>query len=210
MDEITPCLRVGLELAAALETTAERGWEHLPAALDRDFLPRLQEEIESGPFAAAPGDVGQVHQELDRYVIAPADAASRPFATQLRETLTQRVRQEGAHIEGLASYAANEVDVQRYAPHSAGISCHRDPSRFRPLLAVVTTSGRARFSVHPERHADPVATWQVAAGDLVLLRGPGLGGMPDGRPFHAVSGPLGEEARYSLGIRRDAERQDLD
>lgn len=204
-----PCLRPGLELAAALEATAERGWAHVPAALDPDFLHRLQEEIESGPFDAAPRDVGQVRQELDRYVIGPADADSRPFAMRLRTALTEHVREDGAGIEGLAPYTANEVHVQRYAPGTGGITPHRDPTRFRPLLAVVTTRGRARFSLHPERHAESVATWEVAPGDLVLLRGPGLGGVPDGRPFHAVSGPLGDEARYSVAIRRDAERNDL-
>jgi hypothetical protein len=39
----------------------------------------------------------------------------------------------------------------------------------------------------------------------MLVRGPGLTG-PDERPFHSVSGPLGDGPRYSIGYRLDTTR----
>lgn len=202
---VPPVLRPGLRLGPALAATADRGWAHLAGALDPAFREKLHEEIRSGPFAAAEREVGPVYQEVAGYVLTPSEAAGFPSAEQLRRELNRRVRQAGAGIEGLASFAANEVHAQRYAPGSGGITPHRDGTRFRPLLAVFTTRGHARFTVHPARDAEPLDGWELGPGDLVLLRGPGLGGADDGRPLHAVSGPSGEDARYSVSVRHRAE-----
>lgn len=203
--DVAPALRPDLDLGRALATTADRGWAHAPDALDPGFHGALQEEISSGPFAAAEREVGAVYQEVAGYVVTPSEAAGFPSAEQLRREFNRRVRDAGAEIEGLASFAANEVHVQRYTPGSEGITPHRDGTRFRPLLAVFTTRGRARFAIHPARDAEPLEAWEVGPGDLVLLRGPGLGGAHDGRPLHAVSGPTGGEPRYSVSVRHRAE-----
>lgn len=203
--DVAPVLRPGLDLGRALATTADRGWAHAPDALDPGFHGALQEEISSGPFAAAEREVGAVYQEVDGYVVTPSEGAVFPSAEQLRREFSRHVCHAGAEIEGLASFEADEVHVQRYTPGSEGITPHRDGTRFRPLLAVFTTGGHARFTIHPARDAEPLAAWEVAPGDLVLLRGPGLGGEHDGRALHAVSGPLGSEARYSVSVRHRAE-----
>lgn len=203
--DVAPVLRPELGLGPALAATAARGWAHAPDALDPAFRETLHKEVSPGPFAAAEREVGAVYQEVAGYVVTPSEAAGFPSAEQLRREFNRRVRDAGAEIEGLASFAANEVHVQRYTPGSEGITPHRDGTRFRPLLAVFTTRGRARFSVHPARDAEPLAAWEVGPGDLVLLRGPGLGGAHDGRPLHAVSGPTGDEARFSVSVRHRAE-----
>lgn len=202
--DVGPVLRDNLGFGPALATTADRGWAHVPGALAPGFRATLHEEIAAGPFAAAEREVGAVHQEVDGYVVTSSEAAGFPLAEQLRRELTRQVRDAGAGIEGLASFSPNEVHVQRYAPGSEGITPHRDGTRFRPLLAVFTTRGHARFTVHPARDAEPLAAWEVGPGDLVLLRAPGLGGAGDGRPLHAVSGPTGNEARYSVSVRHKA------
>lgn len=173
----------------------------MPDALSPPFLAHLQAEIEVGTFEPAEYEVGPVRQELEGYVVRPPDADRRPFVERLRIALSEHVRAAGTGIEAADTFAATEVHVQRYPRGSGGITPHRDPSRFGPLLLVLTTRGRARFTVHPERDADPIAAWQVAPGDLVLLRGPGLGGIADARPLHAVSGPAGDGPRYSLSVR---------
>jgi hypothetical protein len=200
---VPACLPGDLELGSPLEAVAARGWAHLPAALAPGFVTALQREIEAGPFEAGEREVGQVHQELGGYVVAAGDP-DRPLTERLRRELGARIRAEGAGIEGLAGFDPNEVHVQRYPSAGVGITPHRDGTRFRRLIAVATTRGRARFSVHAERHAPPTAAWQVGPGDLVLLRGPGLGGVEDGRPLHAVGGSLGDETRYSVSVRHNA------
>jgi hypothetical protein len=69
---------------------------------------------------------------------------------------------------------------------------------------VVTVHGRARFAICGSRDPhDVVEAWTSAGGDLVLMRGPGLAGRRDGRPFHLVEGPRRGE-RLSLGFRMSA------
>ena len=69
------------------------------------------------------------------------------------------------------------------------------------LVVVATVYGRARFAICGSRDpADVLDAWTSAPGDLVLMRGPGLAGARDGRPFHLVEGPR-RGPRLSLGIR---------
>ena len=86
-------------------------------------------------------------------------------------------------------------------PGSIGITPHMDGKWFRRLVVVVTVYGRAAFAICGSRDPDDVVErWISGPGDLVLMRGPGLAGNLDGRPFHLVHGPL-EGERLSLGIR---------
>jgi hypothetical protein len=69
------------------------------------------------------------------------------------------------------------------------------------MVVVATVYGRAPFAICGSRDpADVVERWTSEPGDLVLMRGPGLAGARDGRPFHLVEGPRRGE-RLSLGIR---------
>jgi hypothetical protein len=85
------------------------------------------------------------------------------------------------------------------------VTAHVDSKRFVLLIAVFTLLGSSEFLLCRGRSGDTVETWQTRLGTLVLLRGPGLGGLEDGRPFHVVRGPaLGQ--RYSLTFRMDTGR----
>ncbi len=65
---------------------------------------------------------------------------------------------------------------------------------------MVTLYGRARFAICRTRAGEIVSAWRPRPGDMVLMRGPGLGGYRDGRPFHLAEGPP-RGLRCSLGIR---------
>jgi hypothetical protein len=70
---------------------------------------------------------------------------------------------------------------------------------------VFTLLGSSEFLLCKGRSGSVIETWQTRPGTLVLLRGPGLGGLEDGRPFHAVRGPTAGQ-RYSLTFRMNAGR----
>jgi hypothetical protein len=75
---------------------------------------------------------------------------------------------------------------------------------YRRLVVVATVYGRAPFAICGSRDPDDVVErWMAGPGDLVLMRGPGLAGHRDGRPFHLVEGPRRGE-RLSLGVRMSA------
>jgi hypothetical protein len=192
----------GLALGEALRRTAADGFAFVPRALEHGFLLRLHREIEPAPFQRAEETVGQVRQEIEACNL-PGDLRGYPVVDELRGALEAAARASG--IRGLRTWRPGDVAVQRYRTGSVGITSHRDGRRFRRLVAVVTTEGSAGFAVRRERHGEVLDRWEAGPGSLVLLRGPGLAGNRDGRPFHEVSGPH-EGVRYSIGFRMEAAR----
>lgn len=186
-----------LDLPGAFRWTASEGFAFVPGALDETFRRRLHREVEAAPFEPAPGTVGPVRQETETCTLPP-DLEGYPAVAELRDALMATARRSG--IRGLRTWRPDDIAAQRYRPGSVGITSHRDGKRYRRLVAVLTAAGTAGFAVRAERHGDVVAGWEAGPGSLVLLRGPGLAGFRDGRPFHEVSGPR-EGVRYSVGFR---------
>jgi hypothetical protein len=87
-----------------------------------------------------------------------------------------------------------------------GIEPHRDNIRYRRLIAILTTAGRARFRVLETRDGPVLAEWTPEPGDLVLLRAPGFGSR-DGRPFHELDAPEDGE-RWSVSFRLNARQRE--
>jgi hypothetical protein len=171
-----------LDLREPLARTARSGAAFVPRALTGAFLHRLQEEVRRGPFRPLPEEIGPVRQQTEAYEVR-GRATGFPRLAELRRTLGHSVREQGRGIRGLATWRPTEISVQRYRGGAVGITPHLDGKRYRRLVAV----------------------WETEPGSLVLLRGPGLGGLRDGRPFHRVSGPE-SGWRYSVGFRMEARR----
>jgi alkylated DNA repair dioxygenase AlkB len=110
------------------------------------------------------------------------------------------VRSDGASVRGLATWSPNEAGVGVYRPGSIGVTAHMDGRWYRRLVAVFTLVGVARFEIRAAREGEPVETWDARAGGVVFLRGPGLAGARDGRPYHVVQGPK-RGVRCSLALR---------
>jgi hypothetical protein len=189
----------GFDLRGAFRRTASEGFAFIPGALDAPFRRRLHREVQAALFEPAPGSVGQVRQEIETCTL-PRDLEGYPEVAELREALMATAR--GSGVRGLLTWRPDDIAVQRYRPGSLGITSHRDGKRFRRLIAVLTAAGSAGFAVRTERHGEVVAGWEAGPGSLVLLRGPGLAGVRDGRLFHEVSGPR-EGVRYSVGFRME-------
>jgi hypothetical protein len=200
VDRLSWALSLGLDLGEALRTCAESGHARVADAIEPDFLRRLGVELNAGPFRPFRESFGQVRQQIDGYDVEVPSPAF-PLLGALCRELGERVRSHGRGVRGLASWRPNEVGIAHYVPGSIGITPHLDGRWYRRLVAVATVYGRAGFAICGSRDpADVVDRWTSVPGDLVLMRGPGLGGTRDGRPFHLVEGPRRGE-RLSLGIR---------
>jgi hypothetical protein len=196
----TGVLAPGLDLRDALVGCARIGHVRVPSALSTGFLVRLRAEIDGGPFRPFGESFGPVRQQIDGYdVRIPANGF--PLLTALCRELRDAARSQGRGVRGLATWAPNEVGVAHYVPGSIGITPHMDGKWYRRLVIVATVHGRAPFAICGSRDPeDIVDRWIAGPGDLVLMRGPGLAGARDGRPFHLVEGPRRGE-RLSVGIR---------
>lgn len=194
-------LRPGWDGSVALQRTAIEGFGHADDALDERFRRALLNEIRSGPMRRMAGTFGKagVQMEIDGFDLeSPFEGF--PFVAGLAEALTQRVRSDGASVRGLATWRPNEAGVGVYRPGSVGVTAHMDGKWYRRLVAVFTLVGTAMFEIRAAREGAPIEAWQARAGGVTFLRGPGLAGERDGRPFHAVHGPK-RGVRCSLAYR---------
>ena len=190
-----------VELSHALERTAVEGFDHLDGALTERFCEVLWHEIESGPLRRMAGTFGAagVRMEIDGFDLQ-SPFEDFPLVAELAEALTDRVRSEGAAVHGLSTWRPNEAGVGVYRPGSVGVTAHIDGRWYRRLVAVFTLVGAARFEVRAAREGEPIEAWVAKAGGVTFMRGPGLAGARDGRPYHAVHGPK-RGVRCSLALR---------
>jgi hypothetical protein len=196
----------GAPLGTALRRTATDGFAHVDEVVEPAFLRQAWREVRDGPMRRMAGTFGAagVRMEIDGFdVRAPFDAF--PSVRALAATLAERVREEGAGVRGLRSWRPNEVGIGVYRPGSVGITAHLDGRWYRRLVAIVTLAGSAPFEVRSGREGEVLGEWNARAGGLTLLRGPGLAGARDGRPFHLVHGPR-RGLRCSLAFRMAVDR----
>jgi hypothetical protein len=190
-----------LELAPALRRTAELGHAHVGDALEPSARRALWREIQAGPLRAMTGTFGRagVRMEIDGFdVLAPFEGF--PTVAELATAFRERVREQGDGVRGLATWRPTEAGIGVYRPGSVGITAHLDGRWYRRLIAVFTVVGSASFEVRDGRDGAILERWRAGPGSLTLLRGPGLAGVRDGRPFHAVHGPS-RGVRCSLALR---------
>jgi hypothetical protein len=192
-----------LDLGPVLEAVRRNGVAVVDQALADPFRRQLERELMTVPYQAAPAEVGPVRQETDVFLLR--NLAGFPIVAELVGEFRTAVRAHAREIRGLATYAPNEVYLQRYRPGSLGITPHLDVKRYRRLVAFFTVRGSACLSVFRERAGEEIARFSIGPGSLALLRAPGLGGLRDGRPFHAIV-PGGIEERVSVGLRMDTRR----
>jgi hypothetical protein len=192
-------LRPGLRISNALRRTADVGHAHVADAIEATSLRALAKEIREGPLQPFEGSYGKVRMQIEGFDVTDPmegfDAVRR-----LRDEVAALVRAQGRGIRGLATWWPNEAGAVLYRPGSYGISPHLDGKWYRRLVVVATIHGRASFSVHPSRDAAASDGWVASAGGLAFIRGLGLAGHRDGRPYHAVPGPR-RGIRISLALR---------
>ena len=193
-------------LSAALLKVAARGFAHVDGLVGEAFLSDLRREVEGGPLRRMEGSFGAagVRMEIDGYDLeAPFEGF--PVLTELACSFTARVRSDGAQIRGLRTWRPNEAGVAVYRSDSVGVTSHLDGRWYRRLVAVFTVEGSARFEVRSSREGDLLERWEARAGSATLMRAPGLAGVRDGRPYHAVHGPP-RGIRCSLALRMRVDR----
>jgi len=198
---VTSLFASGVGLGDALRRTAVEGSAHVDDVLDPAFRRALWSEIQRGPLREMKGTFGAARVTMDTEgfdVEAPFDGF--PLVRGLAAELATRVREDGAGIRGLASWAPNEAGVGVYRPGTVGVTAHMDGKWYRRLVVVITVVGSARFEVRASRDGEILDAWVARAGGVTLMRGPGLAGRRDGRPYHAVHGPT-RGVRCSLAFR---------
>jgi hypothetical protein len=191
-----------LDLDTALTRASEIGAAFIAHALTGPALAAINVEIRAGSFKPLPDQLGAygVREEAELLQIAPDDTSRFPTTTRLGADIAQLVHQQGKKIAGLDGWEPNDIAAMRYHAGSLGITPHRDGKGYKLLIAIFTVEGSAPFTLCANRKGDIVDQWQTASGSLILMRGPGLRGIENDRPFNTVAGPR-TGTRVSLTFR---------
>jgi hypothetical protein len=194
-------LTSGLDLSDALRRTAAGGFAQIDGALEPAFARALWGEIRRGPLRTMSGSFGAAGVRMDTEGFdVGAPFPGFPHIEGLADAVATRVREDGAGVRGLRTWWPNEAGIGVYRPGSVGVTAHLDGKWYRRLVVVITVVGSARFEVRASREGEILDAWLARTGGVTLMRGPGLGGSRDGRPYHAVHGPT-RGVRCSLALR---------
>jgi hypothetical protein len=197
-----------VDLRGALERVRDVGRAVMNGILSDARCAAIVREVAGRSFEELPPTIGPVRQETDLLLLT-GELAGVPLVARLRDELVAAIRnaikdRTPDRME-LSEWWPNEAYVQRYKQGALGVTTHVDSKRFVLLIAVFTLLGSSEFLLCEGRSGNVIEAWETRPGTLVLLRGPGLGGVEDGRPFHAVRGPATGQ-RYSLTFRMNTGR----
>lgn len=201
------------DLGPVLHRTVRDGAAYEPGVVPEALCRAVLDELAAETFVPLPPVEGPfgVRQEGEHLVLAVESSGSGPAVQSLHAAVVAAAHAYAyayaEEIDGLAEWHPDEITVQRYRPGSAGISVHRDGRRHRGLVAILTLEGSARIRQCSDREGTTMRSWEADTGSLVLLRGPGLAGVEDDRPLHAVDGPR-EHRRTSFTLREGRPRQE--
>lgn len=99
------------------------------------------------------------------------------------QMITERVVALADGFPSLKGWTPDEITFNRYDAE-LGLGFHKDQTRFRQMIAILTIDGVCDLAV---RHEQGESTITTHPGDLVLMRAPGLfDSETDIRPDHAV------------------------
>jgi hypothetical protein len=188
-----------LDLRPALADVVASGAGYVRSALAPGYLARLVDEVEGGPFRSYREQFAQVRQQIEGFDL-DRPFAGFPLIAELCRSVREQVQRQGEAIRGLRTWSINEAGVIRYRPGSIGITSHLDGKRHRRLVVVLSLRGTAEFALCADRSGTVVSAWEPEPGSLTILRGPGLAGRRDGRPFHRVGTPKTGQ-RLAIGLR---------
>jgi hypothetical protein len=190
------------DLGPVLDRTVREGIGYEPGVVPEPLRHEVLAALAAERYDELPPVEGphRVRQQGEYVVLTADQITARPAVGALHSAVVGAVRQYAPRIEGLGDWRPDEVTVQRYASGSTGISSHRDGRRHAYLVAILTLEGSALLRQCADRAGTTVRSFEAEAGSLVLLRGPGLGGVEDDRPLHAVDGPR-DARRTSLTLR---------
>lgn len=189
----------GAAVEAALADVSGQGFAVVRGALgEADRADLLAEADAAGGFLAVPPTVNGVAQDGDQ-LTRRLDDHRFPSVRALAWSLCAGLRSV-PDLYGQHRFAPTEARYMRYRGRTSGLGAHRDGSCYRIVVAVYSLAGTAPFTVVADSGAERPDAFLVGPGDVVLLRGPGFAGDPDGRRRHAVGPPLSGE-RVSLTLR---------
>ncbi len=171
--------------------------------LEEDFRLTLLEEAEGYVYRPEGEVVGSgdrvVRQQVSSFNDFPQDSGYVLLKTSFQRLLEQRLAQlETYPFE--TSLDFNSMVLQRYEEGSLGITPHKDGLSYINLVCVFIIGGRGRFYVCSDRSGRGAKEIDASAGNIILMRAPGLFGLEDNRPFHFVKDI--KETRYTFGLRQ--------
>lgn len=205
--ETNPEISLDMELDEAAHQLGPEGpgVALLPGFFFSDIIERLHEDMQQTSLWSTPhayfANRPNVQQEYEKIAlmlshgdqeIIDDELPSLRLLTRCVGALTMRLLRRFPDAE--KHFYINDVDLHRYPPHGV-LGEHQDYARNPRLIAIATIAGGGSFSTDS-------STYDVAAGDLMLMRAPGLFASEyDIRPRHCFE--AGDEGRLCVVLRQD-------
>lgn len=160
---------------------------------------RLLAETERFAFKDRSGVVGaaRVKQEFGAFSNFPSGSSFLALSACARLLCRNLMERAGARFDPHLSF--NEHVLQKYPPHSAGITPHIDSIRCRNLVIVFVLDGDGDFAICDDRSGRNPQVIYAPPGYAIFMAAAGLCGRTE-QQFHYLNNIV--KGRTSFGIRQ--------
>lgn len=185
-------------MPSILSEIREHGVSVFPGALHPVYCGAISDEAASAGFTVLTPQPGAPVIEDMEMLKVPIGHPRFTMLTLVGMELA-RVVNPALQEAGIPEWVPNQAAVHRYHAGSQGLGDHKDYSSDVRIIAVITLSGRGGFDLLKEDHSVD-CHWEFEAGDICLMRAPGLTSAEDDRPLHRALAPV-EGTRQSVIYR---------
>jgi len=185
-------------LENALLNTYTDGHYYLSHYVDPQLCENIVYEISHFQLPLAASFYNDVKQHFSYQLYEPDQLLHTPYLHQL---ITEYLAIY-SKIESTLNFCQTKPVIGiHYYPIDGIIDAHRDESKYRNLISIISLSGETPFTLYQDRQT-PIVTYNCFPGNLIVLRAPRSIEEKSLRPIHSV-GPVKKE-RYSVVIRHEA------
>ena len=142
-----------------------------------------------------------IHQDFDICFPAPLTGHFSDCAKMLEMLVADAALTLPNLCEG--SFVINDFAIQKYPKASKGIGIHKDSTKYRNFVFIITLAGTSELFICLDRQGSNAVVIDDRPGRLVILPAPGFYGLENeaDRPLHGVRHVT--EGRLSLGFRQE-------
>ena len=172
--------------------------------ISNDFLLKLIKQVSTFEYRKAKPVVGNsVSQDFEVCFPAPKIGCIEILSNAIENLFIKSTKL--IKNPPIQKVQFNDIAIQKYLPHSSGISPHKDHKKYISVIIIVTLSGKSKFYLCQNRDGRNAQVVDDTPGNIVILPATGFKMINNNfvRPIHFVSDIT--DGRLSIGLRQNIE-----